>query len=239
MLLLGDVARQVFAFVGRPNQNALPERDLIDAGSREVKRIVVDLLNADRDYRAELVTVNPAGRDTLFLFGEIARLEAREAGSADEGAWVEWQRASYGSFDGGGQFATYGGMEGTHLVLSEDPGAYEFRALVESGGVTLSALTDDTTLSDLVEPLLFNRWALSAGAMVDSGKTADPEGWERQWARKERRLSLDQPALERQWKAYTERVRGAGIAYKEGFASSGRSEFEAVYVDGAGNLRAG
>jgi hypothetical protein len=239
-LLLGDVAQQVFAFLGRPTQAALPLRDLIDSGSREVSGIIVDLLNTDRDYRAQLVTVSATRRDVLFTRGEIARLEGRSRGSSDDD-WTVWTKVPYGSWDsetyrtGSRQFAVYGGTESTRLVFSEDPTPYEFRALVESGGVTLSSLTDDTTLSSLVSPLLHDRWALSAGAMVDADHM--PESWERQWQRKERQLRLNIPRLERDWRRYLEGGRGEGVTFREPFYSRRDLSEVEYYEDGSGRFR--
>jgi hypothetical protein len=240
-LILGDVGQQVFAYIGRPSQSALPFRDLIDSGAREVSSIIVELLNTDRDYRAELVPVSAPRRDTLFPHaGEITRLEGRSVGSSDDD-WMVWTRVPYASWDGewwrtgSREFATYGGTEGTHLVFSEDPAPYEFRALVEVGGVTLQALTDDTTLSALVGPLLFTRWALSAGASVDADKM--PESWERQWVRRERQLRLDLPRLEQSWRRYLEGGRGEGVTYREPFNSRRDLYDGEYYMDGSGRFR--
>jgi hypothetical protein len=227
-LLVSDVAQDVFAFLGRPSQSALRFRDLIDSGSREVGSLVIDLFNADRDYRVEPVTnFLPTGRDVLFPYeGEIVRLEGRERTSTSDDDWEEWHR--------GADFSTYGAADGTHIVFPEDPSTYGFRALVERGSVRFSSLADDTTLTTLVQPLLFAHWALEAGAMVDD----DSDRWEKLWARKERHLRLKLPGLERQWKAYVERNRGEGVYQKEGFQSSGVDEFQAVHRDGQGDLRA-
>jgi hypothetical protein len=235
-LLVSDVAQDVFAYLGRPDQSALPLRDLIDAGSREVSSIIVDLFNTDRDYRASLVRLHPTGRDTnLAVDGEIVRLEGRAVGSSDDD-WVKWERVPFASWDGDSYrtgthyFSTYGGA---HLVLSEDPSPYEFRALVESGSVRLNDLTDDTTLSALVKPLLFTRWALAAGAMTNDVS----DRWEKLWARKERHLRLDLPRLEKEWRRYLEGGRGEGVSFKEPFNS--RRDFDGceMYVDGSGRAR--
>lgn len=239
-LLVSDVAQQVFAFLGRPPQSALPERDLIDCGSREVSAIIVDLLNTDRDYRVELRPVTPAGRDSLFVLGEIARLEARPLGSSDDD-WVRWEKVPYASWDGEASrsrlFSIYGGTEGSHLVLSEDPTPYEFRALVESGSVTLSSLTDDTTLSGLVQPLLFTRWALSAGASVNYEADARHESWLARYAPKERQLRLDLPRLEQSWRRYLEGGRGEGTTFAEPFNSRRNWDEVDMYMDGSGRYR--
>lgn len=238
-LLVSDVAQDVLAFLGRPSQSALPRRDLFDVGSRKVTSIVLDLFNSDRDYRVEMVKVSATKRDSLFPFeGEIVRLEGRPNASTDEGEWATLIRTDYADwrpdFAGPARFATYNGPDGTHLVLSGDPAGYEFRALVERGTVRLSDLGDDTTLSGLVQPLLFTRWALEAGAMVAD----DSDRWEKLWARKERHLRLELPGLEKQWKVYVERSRGEGVLVKEGFGPSAYED-GGVYRDSAGNLRAG
>lgn len=229
-LLVSDVAQDVFAYIGRPGSSALRYRDLIDSGSREVASIIIDLFNADKDYRVEPVTnFLPARRDVLFPHeGAVIRLEGRERNSTDDGAWEEWHE--------GDRFRTYGATDGTHIVFAEDPSTYAFRALVERGAVRFSSLADDTTLSGLVQPLLFTRWTLEAGTMVDADHM--PASWERQWERKERQQRLKLPGLERQWKAYVERNRGEGVYQKDGFQGGGTDEFQAVYRDGQGNLRA-
>lgn len=225
-LAVSDVARDVFAYIGRPSESAFPQRDLYDVGSRKVTSIILDLHNADRDYRVALYPLTTAQRDTVFPHaGEIVRLEGRDRASVSDDEWVEWQRDD--------RFRVYGSPAGTRIVFSEDPSTYTFRVLVERGSVRLSSLADDTTLSELVQPLLFTRWALEAGAMVDD----DSERWDKMWARKERHLRLELPGLERQWKAYVERNRGEGIAYKDGFQGDAVGDVS-VYQDATGRLRA-
>jgi hypothetical protein len=216
-LLVSDVAQDVFAFWGRPRQVRLPFRDLIDVGSRKVCSVIIDILNTDRDYRVQLVSLTFTDRDSIFpCEGEIARLEARSSGSTSDDDWDMWEKASYvswaGSTSGSPQFSIYGG---NHIVFSEDPSVYEFRALVEQGTVRLKDLTDDTTLSNLVQPLLFTRWALEVGAMIDD----DSDSFERMYRRKAGHLSSELPKLEQQWQRYLEGGRGQEVTTREPFNS--------------------
>lgn len=237
-LSVSDVAQDVFAYVGRPSEQKLPFRDLIDVGSRKVTSLIIDILNTDRDYRVQLVPLTFTERDNIFPYeGEIARLEGRSTGSGDDD-WETWDKVSYGSWDGefsdwlsSHQYSTYSGT-GRHIVFSEDPSIYEFRALVEQGTVRLKDLTDDTTLSTLVQPLLFTRWALECGAMVND----DSERWDKLWGRRERHLRLEQPGLEKQWKTYLEGGRGEEVSIREPFNSRQDIEDE-YYMDGSGRFR--
>jgi hypothetical protein len=238
-LLVSDVAQDVFAYIGRPPQSRLPFRDLIDVGSRKITSIILDIFNTDRDYRVTSIPLSLTDRDSIFPYeGEIARLESRPIGSTSDDDWEIWEKVSYGAWDGEfndwssvRQFAVYSGA-GTHLVTSENPSIYEFRVLVEQGTVRLKDLTDNTTLSTLVQPLLFTRWALEAGAMVDD----DSDHFTKLWDRKERHLRLELPRLEKQWQKYLEGGRGEEVSIREPFNS--RRDFDSdYYMDGTGRFR--
>jgi hypothetical protein len=236
-LQVSQMAQEVFAYIGRPSEKKLPFRDLIDVGSRKINSIILDIFNTDRDYRVSLLPQSFTARDSLFPYeGEIARLETRSSGSTSDD-WDAWEKVSYGSWVGSNwvnarQFSLYSGSDGVHVVFSEDPTSYEFRVLVEQGGVRLNNLTDSTTLSNLVQPLLFTRWALECGAMIDD----DSDRFERMWSRKERHLRLELPKLEQQWQRYLEGGRGQGATIREPF-NSRRGVDEDYYMDGSGMFR--
>lgn len=232
-LLVSDVAQDVFAFLGRPSQDKLPLRDLIDVGSRKITSLIIDIFNTDRDYRVALYPVSFNARDNVFPYdGEIAELQARPKGSTSEDDWERWQKVTFGSDFGPHQYALYSGQGGRHIVFSESPSTYQFRALVEQGSVRLNNLTDDTTLSNLVQPLLFNRWALEAGAMVND----DSDRWDKLWARKERHLRLESPALEKQWQRYLEGGRGEEVSIREPFNARREGNCD-YYQDSSGRFR--
>lgn len=234
-MLVSDVVKPVLAFLGRPSQAALPYQDLIEVVSRKVSKRILDLLNSDRNYQAKVVPLTPSSRDiALNRSGVVVRIESRPFGSTSDDAWEDWTESDYGDWNtvlgrSGRHFATYGSP--TRIAFSSDVANQEFRALVESGDVTLTSLSDDTKLTDVLRPLLFTDTALEAGAMVHDSSAE----WERLWTRKERHLRLELPKLERDWTRHINMKRNQGVQYREAFNSN--RVYSGITEDASGWLR--